>query len=281
MRPEGVIVPRVTPLRGEGGVDVEGMGRLAEAVSRGGASGVFVAGTTGEGPLLSREERLCALRAVLESGGAPAWIGTATPVLLDAVEIARSGLDLGASGVVLYTPYYYPLGEAALERFYRGFLERVDAPTIIYVIPSHGVNRPPPGLLERLAGEYSQLAGVKVTTSDAGLYYEYARSLAPLGVSVAPGDPRLLPLAHYLGQRSAVLGLGNLLPSTSSAAARGDPSAVGRLLQALSLAEGSPLPCTVKAVLPQAGHHRASRLRDAPRRAPGRGEARGPGRGGG
>ena len=60
---EGIVVPIVTPLN-SGGVDEEAAMELVEGLVRGGVHGLFVAGTTGEGPLLSVEERRSMLRIV-------------------------------------------------------------------------------------------------------------------------------------------------------------------------------------------------------------------------
>ena len=57
MKLEGVIPPLVTPLRDRDTLDAEGLERLIERVTEGGVAGLFILGTTGEGPSLSYKLR--------------------------------------------------------------------------------------------------------------------------------------------------------------------------------------------------------------------------------
>lgn len=69
MRVQGVIVPLVTPLGGQG-IDKRASEVLVRFLVGAGVNGLFVSGTTGEGPLLSAEERKHLLAAVRHAAGA-------------------------------------------------------------------------------------------------------------------------------------------------------------------------------------------------------------------
>ena len=53
MIPRGIIPPLITPLLGDDQLDPAGLERLVEHVLAGGVHGLFLLGTTGEGPSLS------------------------------------------------------------------------------------------------------------------------------------------------------------------------------------------------------------------------------------
>jgi len=254
MSVEGLIVPVVTPVR-RGEIDWESFENLVSSISRAGAS-IFTSSTTGEGLLLAAEARVEAARRAIEAG-ATVWAGTATSSVEETVNLARKLVNIGVRGIVVVTPYYYRISQEALYRYYSHVLEHVDAPVIAYTIPKSTCNLLAPETAERLAEEHSNLAGIKVTTGDAGLLLEMIIALRGTQTSVLPGTIALLPLALAHGSRGAVLAAGNLLPRTGSLAL-GDSMEEWRplyvkLARAASYIEKGPAPCTVKKALRHAG----------------------------
>ena len=96
----------VTPLRGRDELDVAGLERLVEHILAGGVNGLFILGTTGEGPSLSyrlrRElvERVC--RQV--KNRVPVLVGITDTAFIESVNLARHSAEVGASAVVVAPP---------------------------------------------------------------------------------------------------------------------------------------------------------------------------------
>src|SRR5438067_11401603 len=111
---QGIIPPLITPLKGWDELDLAGLERLVEHVIAGGVQGVFILGTTGEGPGLSyrlrREliERVC--RQARER--VPILVGITDTSYVEALGLACHAAYCGAQAVVASAPYYMPPGQA-------------------------------------------------------------------------------------------------------------------------------------------------------------------------
>src|SRR5580693_5577452 len=106
----GIVPPMVTPLRGRDELDLLGLERLVEHILSGGVSGLFILGTTGEGPSLSYQLRRELIRRVCKQVNhrVPILVGITDTAFVESVNLARSAADYGAAAVVLAPPYYLP-----------------------------------------------------------------------------------------------------------------------------------------------------------------------------
>ena len=109
----------VTPLRGQDELDVEGLERLVEHMLGGGVHGLFILGTTGEGPSLSYKVRMELIKRIcaLVNGRVPVLVGITDSSFTESVDLAHYAHDEGASAVVLAAPYYFPARQDDLLRY--------------------------------------------------------------------------------------------------------------------------------------------------------------------
>lgn len=127
----------ITPLRDRDELDIAGLERLVEHILGGGVSGLFILGTTGEGPSLSyrlrREliERVC--RQV--KGRVPVLVGITDTAFVESVNVARQSADAGATAVVLATPYYLPQGQPELQEYLTHLVPELPLPLYLYNMP--------------------------------------------------------------------------------------------------------------------------------------------------
>jgi len=134
----GIIPPLVTPLRARDELDVPGLERLLERLLRGGVGGLFVLGTTGEGPSLSyrlrRElvERVCGT----VRGRVPVLVGITDTAFVESVHLARHAADSGATAVVVAPPYYLPEGQPELLEYLEHLLPELPLPLVLYNMPA-------------------------------------------------------------------------------------------------------------------------------------------------
>src|SRR5262245_61331944 len=112
----GIIPPLLSPLADRDQLDVAGLERLIEHVLVGGVHGLFVLGTTGEGPSLSYGLRHELLERVCRqvAGRVPVLVGITDTSLVESVRLGEHAQDAGAQAVVVSAPYYFPIGQAEL-----------------------------------------------------------------------------------------------------------------------------------------------------------------------
>lgn len=134
----GIVPPMITPLRGRDELDVPGLERLLEHILAGGVSGVFILGTTGEGPSLSyrlRKEfigRTC--RQVRNR--VPVLVGITDTAFVESLNVARWSADAGADAVVLAPPYYLPEGQPELQEYLDHLVPELPLPLFLYNMPA-------------------------------------------------------------------------------------------------------------------------------------------------
>lgn len=128
----------ITPLSGRDELDLAGLERLVERLLDGGVSGLFILGTTGEGPSLSyrlrRElvERVC--RQV--NRRVPVLVGITDTAFVESVNVARHAADVGASAVVAAPPYYLPEAQPELQEYLDHLVPELPLPLFLYNMPA-------------------------------------------------------------------------------------------------------------------------------------------------
>lgn len=210
----GIIPPLVTPLRARDEIDVAGLERLIEHVLRGGVSGLFLLGTTGEAPShsyrLRREliEHACRITA----GRVPVLVGITDTSFVESVELAQHAATAGASAIVLSTPYYFPAGQTELTSYIQNIVPQLPLPVVLYNIPS--LTKVLIGIvtLQKLT-DMPQIIGIK----DSGGDLEYFSKLFTLREqrpdwSIMMGPEAMLPEAMALGADGGVSGGANIYP---------------------------------------------------------------------
>src|SRR5947208_12535422 len=102
----------VTPLKDRDALDHEALERLVEHILGGGVHGLFILGTTGEGPSLSHRLRRELVERVVRLSSVPVLVAITDPSREESIELANFAADHGASAVVLAPPYYFHLNQS-------------------------------------------------------------------------------------------------------------------------------------------------------------------------
>ena len=138
-----LLTAMVTPFDANGAVDYGQAKRLALALLDSGSDGVVLAGTTGESPTLSHEEKMRLFSEVKDAIGSRGAVvaGTGTYDTAESVELSREAERLGVDAVLLTCPYYSRPSQEGLYRHFETIARAVSLPCIMYNIPSRtGVN---------------------------------------------------------------------------------------------------------------------------------------------
>ena len=122
-RPFGaVLTAMVTPMRGDGSIDLDGAQRLATHLVNNGCDGIVVSGTTGESPTTHAPEKIDLIHAVKDAVGARAHVvaGAGSNDTAHAVRMAEQAAEAGANGLLSVTPYYSKPSQRGVVAHFRG-----------------------------------------------------------------------------------------------------------------------------------------------------------------
>jgi 4-hydroxy-tetrahydrodipicolinate synthase len=156
----GVICAMATPFDPEGGLDRPGAARLARWLVDNGNDGLVLAGTTGEAPALSDEEKLDLWRTVREVVSVPLIANTGTASTAHSVELTKAAARVGVDAALVVTPYYNRPSQAGIEAHFRAISRATDLPLIVYDIPKRTGREVRSPTFLRLAAD-GVIAGVK------------------------------------------------------------------------------------------------------------------------
>lgn len=190
-----VLTAMVTPFDESGAVDFEQAASLAKHLVANGSDGIVVAGTTGESPTLSDEEKIRLVRAVKDAvaGRALVVAGTGTNDTRHSVHLTKDAQRAGADGILLVNPYYNRPSQDGLYAHFRTIAESTPLPCMLYNIPGRtGVNTAPE-TIARLA-EMPNITAVKEATGNLDQASEIRR-LTKDDFQIYSGDDSLtLPM---------------------------------------------------------------------------------------
>ncbi|MFM1725778.1 MULTISPECIES: 4-hydroxy-tetrahydrodipicolinate synthase [Rhodococcus] len=167
-RPFGtVLTAMVTPFTKDGKLDVDAGVRLAAHLVDNGCDGLVLAGTTGESPTTTEDEKLELLRAVIAAVGDRAKIvaGAGSNDTAHSVELARDAARAGAHGLLVVTPYYSRPPQAGLYAHFTAVADATDLPVMLYDIPPRSVVPIETETIRRLA-DHPRILAVKDAKGD-------------------------------------------------------------------------------------------------------------------
>lgn len=215
-RYQGIIPPMITPLSGRDTLDSAGLERLVERLIRGGVSGIFALGTTGEAPSLSyrlrREliEQTCRLAA----GRVPVLVGITDTSLVESAALAAHAATCGADAVVTSAPFYFPAGQPELREFIEELLPELELPLMLYNMPALTKTSFSAEVVE-WALDQESIVGLKDSSGDL-VYFRRMRRLAASrrpDWSFLVGPEELLAESVLLGGHGGINGGANLHPA--------------------------------------------------------------------
>jgi 4-hydroxy-tetrahydrodipicolinate synthase len=189
-----VLTAMVTPFDDSGALDLDGAQRLAKWLQANGNDGLVIAGTTGEAPVLTDNERLSLFAAVAEAVTIPVIAGTGTNDTLHSIHMTKEASKLGVSGLLVVAPYYNRPPQSGIEAHIRAVAAASDLPIIVYDIPVRTGRKISTSTLLKLAHDVPTVVALK---DAAGNPAETANVIAaaPSGFEVYSGDDGLtLPL---------------------------------------------------------------------------------------
>jgi 4-hydroxy-tetrahydrodipicolinate synthase len=184
-----VLTAIVTPFHPDGSVDLDAFRSLSSHLVDNGSDGLVVAGTTGESPTLTDDERIELLAAAVDEVGDRATVvaGTGTYSTAHSVHLTERAHAVGVDAFLVVTPYYNKPPPRGIVEHFKAIAAVSDRPIVVYNIPSRVVLNIEPETIAQLA-EIPTVRAVKQANDDL----DQARRIPELGLDLYAGDDNLV-----------------------------------------------------------------------------------------
>jgi dihydrodipicolinate synthase/N-acetylneuraminate lyase len=208
----GAIAAAVTPLRDEGrALDEDAVAPYVDFLAAGGVDGILPLGTTGEGILLTIDERrrVAELFVAAADGRLQVAVHAGAQTTADTAALAAHAAEAGADAVAVIGPPYYPLDDAALLAHFAAAARACEPlPFYLYEFKGRAGYSIPPAVIERLRETASNLRGLKVSNQP----FEAVQPYLIEGLDVFVGAEGLVREGLQRGAAGAVSGLAAAFP---------------------------------------------------------------------
>lgn len=171
-RTRGVVVPLVTWLDAKGNVDTAAMCQHVEYLLKNGCTGgIFVLGSTGEGPYIEQVEKRMVMHDIVNCvrGRVPVLAGISKAGVRPAMELAHIAKMEGVDAVVSIVPQYFDLQAVDVDAYYRKLAAGIkkEIPIIMYYAPTITTSHPKiaPEAVFKLARD-KVICGIKATVAE-------------------------------------------------------------------------------------------------------------------
>jgi dihydrodipicolinate synthase/N-acetylneuraminate lyase len=251
----GAFAAALTPLRdGGGAIDEAVFEPYVAYLAAGGVDGVLACGTTGEGILLSVEERRRVAELFLGAAAAhelPVAVHCGAQSTADTAALAAHAAEAGAAAVAVIAPPYFALDERALEaHFAAAAAACAPLPFYLYEFEARAGYPVPPAVIERLREQVPNLQGLKVSDKP----WERLEPYLLEGLDIFVGAEALLLRGLEAGATGAVSGLAAVYPEVVAAVVHErSPDAAADAERLRAGLERFPFHAAAKAVLATRG----------------------------
>jgi dihydrodipicolinate synthase/N-acetylneuraminate lyase len=247
----GAVAAALTPLREDGeALDEEVFAPYVDFLAAGGLDGMLALGTTGEGFLLPVEQRRRAAEAFVEAaeGRLAVAVHAGAQSTRDTVRLTTHAAEIGADGVAVIAPPYFPLDEAELFDHLAAAAGACEpTPFYVYEFAARSGYAVPLAVVERLRETAPNFRGLKVSDVPWDRFEPYLVE----GLDVFVGPEALIGRGVGAGAVGAVSALASAFPELVVAAVR-DPAAA-RLGAVRETVQRFPFQAALKAVVARRG----------------------------
>lgn len=158
-----VLTAMVTPFDSMGEIDYPATKNLIEHLITNGTDALVVAGTTGESPTLTKEEKIALFSFTVKevNGRIPVIAGTGSNNTRESVALTAEAVNAGVDGVMLVTPYYNKPNQEGMYQHFKTIAETTTLPVMMYNVPGRTACNLEPDTVVRLASEVDNIVSVK------------------------------------------------------------------------------------------------------------------------
>ncbi|MFT8322274.1 MAG: 4-hydroxy-tetrahydrodipicolinate synthase [Bacillus sp. (in: firmicutes)] len=202
----------ITPFDAKGHIDFPKTTQLINRLLENGTDSLVVAGTTGESPTLSKQEKVALFKhvvAVVEKR-VPVIAGTGSNNTYDSIELTKQAEQIGVDAVMVVGPYYNKPNQEGIYQHIKTIAENTTLPVMIYNIPGRSVINIEPETIIRLSaidnivavkeasGNLNAMTKIIAGTSDDFCLYSGDDSLTLPVLSIG-GNGVISVASHVIG----------------------------------------------------------------------------------
>lgn len=211
----GVTVAMVTPINKENKIDLEKTKQLVKLLIHKGVHCLYCCGTDGEMYHLTTEERKKIAETVVETAKnrVVVYVHCGAMRQEDTIELVKHAEKVGADGIGVVTPSYFPTNDREMEQYYITIANSVskDFPVYFYNIPQCSANDLKPWVAQRIINQCPNIIGIKYNYPNINQTLDYT-NMNNGYFSVLQGDDRTIPAWLALGCDGTVSGSANVFP---------------------------------------------------------------------
>jgi len=168
----GPLVALITPFKKSGEIDKDSFCQNIDRMIKNGATGVLVAGCTGEFWALSNREKKLLFELTVETVNGRGTVicncSAITPE--ETIELTRESENCGSDGSLILPSYFVKLTENEIINYYNNISSATSSPIIIYNIPNNAVNDITPELALKLC-KVKNIVAIKESSGDWKNFY--------------------------------------------------------------------------------------------------------------
>lgn len=231
---KGVYPAMVTPLTTDEKVDKAGLRNVVQYCLKGGVHGILVLGSTGEFPAMTESMRQDAIETALDEvkGKVPVLIGCGEPGTQRTLEQVKAAAKTKADALLVAIPYYFPLDQASITRYYLSIADVSKIPVTMYNFPQMTKTPIAPETVEKLAA-HPNIIGIKDSCGDFINLQRYLDVTSGMDFDVMIGNPALGLAGYIHGAKGGIYAGCSLAPKACCAVY--DAFMQGRLDEAIIL----------------------------------------------
>jgi 4-hydroxy-tetrahydrodipicolinate synthase len=216
LRKGAVLTVQLTPFKKNGELDYEGLKantRFLVEKRHYGPMVLVPTGSTGEHYTLTDEERMKALRTVVEEAGGkmPIIAGAGHSGTIPAAKISKAAQEIGADGVMIVLPYYHVPEEEGMYLHYKTISDAIDIGILVYNNPDVSKVYIKPHLMKRIAN-LPNVVGVKENTPFLPTFWDQVKAVGDRIPILQGRGEWWFVLSAMLGARGYISGYANFMP---------------------------------------------------------------------
>lgn len=252
-----VLTAMVTPFDKEGNIDFDKTTELIEHLITNGSDAIVVAGTTGESPTLTLNEKLELFKYVVKvvNKRIPVIAGTGSNNTKDSVALTKLAEEIGVDAVMVVVPYYNKPNQAGIYEHFKVIAESTQLPIMLYNVPGRTVASIDVNTVVKLS-EIENVIAIKDASGDIVGMTEIITQTADNFAVYSGDDGITLPVLAIGGAGVVSVAshvLGNEIQEMISLYEKGDMKKAqminGELIPKMSALFMAPSPSPVKEVL--------------------------------
>lgn len=256
-----VLTAMVTPFNANNQIDFDVTTELIEHLLATGTEGIVVAGTTGESPTLSEEEKATLFKHVIKvvNKRVPVIAGTGNNNTSATIALTKEAESYGADGIMLVTPYYNRPSQRGLYEHFAAIAAETSLPIMLYNIPGRSVINMEPETTIRLS-KISNIVSVKESSGDFDAISKIIEHTADDFTVYSGDDGSTLPILSIGGHGVVSVAshiIGNEMNAIVTAFKNGDTKKAAeihrKVLPTVKALFKAPSPSPVKAALKLTG----------------------------